>query len=341
MKNDLTKYETGLKKVNQLVNDYTIQTSTYKMNIDGCKSKLKSLDSVNFGEKCGKCYQDIPTDESYITDQKKEVSKQMDKNIDEHSTNTELIAQYRAKANKIEVKIKEFRETLNENAANKNKLSSLKTTLESYERSLEELDVDLEDNTAGLKDFDKSITETEERLTTEQETLKELRQIGEDYDMCKFILGEEGVKSFMIKRLLSMLNGSIQKYITELGMTMRCKFDEYFDEQIANDKNKPISYWNLSGGERRTVDLACAWAFKDIKTKISGVSSNVEFLDEVFDSAFDERGLDLFIDVLKERITKNKLSCYTISHRKETLKHIDGETVHVEKENGITRRIVS
>jgi Fe-S cluster assembly ATPase SufC len=143
----------------------------------------------------------------------------------------------------------------------------------------------------------------------------------------------------MIKRLLGMLNTSIQKYIIDLGMTMRCKFDEYFDEKITNDNGKDISYWNFSGGERRTVDLACAWAFKDIKRKISGVSSNVEFLDEIFDSAFDERGLDLLIEVLKERIEHSNLSCYAISHRKETLKHVDGEIVELEKENKITRRI--
>ena len=92
-------------------------------------------------------------------------------------------------------------------------------------------------------------------------------------------------------------------------------------------------------GERKTIDLACAWAFKDIKKKISGTSSNVEFLDEILDSAFDERGLDLLIEVIKDRIEKDKLSCYAISHRKETIKHIDGETVNLEKENKITRRV--
>jgi len=87
------------------------------------------------------------------------------------------------------------------------------------------------------------------------------------------------------------------------------------------------------------VDLACAWAFKDIKRKISGISSNVEFCDEIFDSAFDERGLDLLIDVLKTRIDKYNMSIYAISHRKETMKHIDGEIVSLEKENGVTRRV--
>ena len=128
--------------------------------------------------------------------------------------------------------------------------------------------------------------------------------------------------------------------MTSLGMTMRCKFDEYFYEQITNDRGAEISYWNFSGGERRTVDLACSWSFKDIKRKIVGVSSNVEFLDEYVDAAFDERGLDLLIEALKNRIDKHDLSCYAISHRKEMSKHVDGETINLEMENKITRRIL-
>jgi hypothetical protein len=33
------------------------------------------------------------------------------------------------------------------------------------------------------------------------------------------------------------------------------------------------------------------------------------------------------------------MSIYAISHRKETMKHIDGEIVALEKENGVTRRV--
>jgi len=49
--------------------------------------------------------------------------------------------------------------------------------------------------------------------------------------------------------------------------------------------------------------------------------------------------LDLLIEVLKSRIEKNNTCVYAISHRKETIKHIDGEIINLEKENNITRRI--
>ena len=241
---------------------------------------------------------------------------------------------------KISTKLILTNTELQNNIFNCKKLIDLEISLKDFKRQLADIDQDIglvEDNLTSMEEY---IQETEKRKEEEELNYSTFKQKTEDYETCKFILGEEGVKSFIIKRLLDMLNRSIQKYITKLGMTMRCKFDEYFEEQITNEKGKNISYWNFSGGERRTVDIACAWAFKDIKRKISGISSNVEFLDEILDSAFDERGVDLLIEVIKERIEANSMSCYTISHRKETLKHIDGEIVNLEKENGITRRII-
>jgi DNA repair exonuclease SbcCD ATPase subunit len=137
-----------------------------------------------------------------------------------------------------------------------------------------------------------------------------------------------------------MLNHTIQLYIKNLGMNINCKFDEYFDEEISTTKGKKFSYNNLSGAEKRSVDVACVLSFSDMRRKISGISSNLEFYDEIFDSAFDERGLDLLIEVLKNRIQKNNTCVYAISHRKETSKHVDGEIVSLEKENDITRRIM-
>jgi DNA repair exonuclease SbcCD ATPase subunit len=122
-------------------------------------------------------------------------------------------------------------------------------------------------------------------------------------------------------------------------MNITCKFDEYFDEEISTGGGKKFSYSNLSGAEKRSVDVACVLSFSDMRRKISGISSNLEFYDEIFDSAFDERGLDLLIEVLKSRIEKNNTCVYAISHRKETIKHIDGEVINLEKENNITRRI--
>ena len=340
LENELVKYEKALDGLEIKINDCNISISHESMNIKGIQSQINNYNSIEFGSKCSKCQQDIPNDSEYIKKELGSCEHMLKFHEDSLESYRQELNKNKILKDKVKNKISELENSIFKNNFNRQKYDTLIVSLETYKESLTDLESDLLDNGEGLNNFEVLINETEDRFQSESKNLEDLKQKQEDYEVCKFILGEEGIKSFIIKRLLDMLNSSIQKYITMLGMSMKCKFDEYFDEKITNDKGKEISYWNFSGGERKTVDLACAWAFKDIKKKISGISSNVEFFDELLDSAFDEHGLDLLIEVIKERIRKDKLSCYAISHRKETMKHIDGETVNLEKENNITRRVV-
>lgn len=303
------------------------------------ESEIKKLSSITESN-CPTCLQDVSEDHlEHIQKQIEDNEYQLKLIVDALSYLDTEQKNLIAKKTLIQDKLAENKVKLDHNKTTNVKLTSLIETIESLNIQLDDLDSDIDIKSSNLTSFLDLIKETEIRKGEQEAELKNLKQTAEDLEVCKFILGEEGIKSFIIKRLLDMLNASIQKYITSLGMTMKCKFDEYFDEQITTDRGHQTTYWNFSGGERRTVDIACAWAFKDIKKKISGVSSNIEFFDEIFDAAFDPVGFDKLIDVLKDRIEKYNLSCYAISHRQETLKHIDGETVSLEKENKITRRV--
>jgi DNA repair exonuclease SbcCD ATPase subunit len=303
------------------------------------KVKVKEIDkfsSVEDGIQCDKCLQEIPhTHVEHLEKMKEQYQSELDDIIEEIDKLKEEKSQFHSKKEKVQQKVSEFQDQINEAKVTKQKLEGLETSLKQYKESLNNLKLEELPNPA----FEENITKTQERKNTEVEKYAKLKEYSDDLETCKFMLGEEGVKSFVVKRLLSMLNASIQQYINDLGLSIRCKFDEYFDEQMTNDKGKEICYWNLSGAEGRTIDLACAWAFKDIKRKISGVSSNLEISDEIFDSGFDEVGFDKLIDVIKQRIEKFGLSVYAISHRAETLKHISGEIVNLEMDGGITRRI--
>jgi DNA repair exonuclease SbcCD ATPase subunit len=288
--------------------------------------------------KCDKCLQEIPhTHVEHLEKIKNQYQFELDDIVEEIDKLKEEKSQFHSKKEKVQQKVAEFQDQINEAKVTKQKLEGLENSLKQYKESLDNLKLDELPKPA----FEENIIKTQERHDTERDNFLLLKQKSEDYEVCKFVLGEEGVRSFVVKRLLFMMNASIQQYINDLGMSIRCKFDEYFDEQLSNDKGKEISYWNLSGGERRTVDLACAWAFKDLKRKISGVSSNVEFFDEYLDSTLDSTGIDKLIEQIKQRIDRFNLSVYVISHRTETAKHVTGEIVELEKEGGITRRVNS
>lgn len=305
------------------------------------QDKLAAMKSVD-GAVCDKCFQKIPHSHK---EHLEELATQLDREIISLSSDYDDYSKEKAdlyeKKEKVQDKVAKNQLKIDRLGVNELGRKEVSKRMTECNQSLNEIEDDIERISRNVLSLEERIKAQEERLKELTNKHDELKQQAEDLETCKFVLGEEGVKSFIIKNLLTMLNSSIQKYITKLGMSMRCKFDEYFDEKITNEKGKEISYWNFSGGERRTVDLACAWAFKDMKQKITGISSNVEFLDEWMDSAFDSTGFDKMVDLLKSRIDKNKLACYVISHRNETLKHVDGEVVELAKEHGVTRRITS
>lgn len=324
--------------------DVKIASSKTKIfNLTNSRTTLKSEydRNSNVGEaKCDRCLQNIEHSHleslSKINENLLEQIEQLDKDI--KSANDEM-SDWMVKKSKVQNKLGLNQDRINKIDKESNKKELLESMLSGYNKSLADLESDL-NQPSPLDSFLENIQETETRKQESEELLASLKQKTEDLDVCKFILGEEGVKSFIIKRLLTMLNSTVQSYIVKLGMSTKCKFDEYFDEHITNSKGKNMSYWNLSGAERKTVDLSCAWAFKDMKNKISSVFSNVEFCDEIFDSGVDTVGLERIIDVLKERIDKNKMSVYVISHRPELPKHVDGEIIELQMNNQVTTRIV-
>jgi len=77
----------------------------------------------------------------------------------------------------------------------------------------------------------------------------------------------------------------------------------------------------------------------DIRRLQGDVAFNFSMYDELFDSSLDERGVELVIEILKERIEQHNECVMVISHRKESTKLATGEIIFLEKTNGITTRI--
>jgi DNA repair exonuclease SbcCD ATPase subunit len=335
LQQESNKYSDALSKINSKIEFINHDVSSKETLKKLKNNEIKAVSSVD-GVKCDKCLQDIPhTHVEHLEKLRIQYESELKEIISEIETLNEQKLELLSKRSKIQKKLGELQDQINDAKINKQKLIGLTNSLKQYQQALDDLKLE----ELPKPNFGENIANTEKRKETEESNFQLLKQKSQDFEICKFVLSEEGVRSFVVKRLLTMMNASIQQYINDLGMSIRCKFDEYFDEQLSNDKGKEISYWNLSGGERRTVDLACAWAFKDLKRKISGVSSNVEFFDEYLDSTLDSTGIDKLIEQIKCRIERYDLSVYVISHRIETNKHVTGEVVELVKENGITKRI--
>jgi len=77
----------------------------------------------------------------------------------------------------------------------------------------------------------------------------------------------------------------------------------------------------------------------DMRKAQGNVHYNISIYDELLDSSLDEKGVDLVLEILKERSEKFNECIFIISHRKESIKSATGDVIFLEKHNGITRRV--
>ena len=187
--------------------------------------------------------------------------------------------------------------------------------------------------------FDILIKKSEESIKELSDRIKEYFKELDILDHAKAIVSEEGVKTVIIKKILTFLNGRFNYYLSTLEAPCSSSFDETFDVTIKDLSGKEMDYWNLSGGERRRVDSAIIFTFQDLLRLQTGISYNLFIADELFDSAVDEKGLGKVLEVLKSQVDKNQLCVYLVSHNPNTTRFDIDNTIFLQKKDGITSLI--
>ena len=81
------------------------------------------------------------------------------------------------------------------------------------------------------------------------------------------------------------------------------------------------------------------FTFMDIRRLQGGIAINILLFDELLDSSLDQKGAELVIDILKDRVDNYNEGVYIISHRSEALKAADNDVIYLEKKNGFTRKV--
>ena len=233
--------------------------------------------------------------------------------------------------------LSEHRLKINESKTNQKNIEQFEEWNTEIDAELKNLDTENSQHDELIKTQQKRLDEIRNKITTIQHNLSIL-------DVVKFIVSEEGVKSYIVKKILQIFNSKLAYYLSKMDANCLCIFNEYFEEEIVDEKGKVCSYYNFSGAERKNIDLACLFAFMDIRRLQGSVAYNFSIYDELLDSSLDEKGVDLVLAILKDRVDTLNEAIMIISHRKESVKigsHHEnpGDVIYLEKKNGITRRV--
>ena len=344
------KSKSKFKSINEKITNILTQLSNVKTKITRHETEIdfhnKKLNNIGTSDDvCPTCLHQITNnDRNHIKKEKDNILKDI-RNCEEdiESLNQQVISINQLKQNNINAQ-----NQINEYISNIKTVNNNNKLTKTY---IQNLNKNLEKNNKELKDLQKRETsiEVQDLDNKISNNLKEVQELEKDsntiykglstLEVVKYILSEEGVKSFIVKKILDVLNNRLLYYLQKMDANCICRFNEYFEEEIVNEKGEDCSYFNFSGAERKSIDLAILFTFMDMRRLQGDIAYNMVIFDELLDSSLDERGVELVLNIIKERIDTYSESIYIISHRKESVKAATGDVVVLEKKNGITTRV--
>lgn len=208
-------------------------------------------------------------------------------------------------------------------AAFERELANIANTLDEFER--------LKNEEIPFKDPRKSPP----TLKDLGELERQLEEVRDDIRHCGYLIklltdSKSFIRRNIIGKYVPYLNKMINKYSDMLDSPHICEIEDDLSVTIEYMR-KPVSYHNLSAGEKLKLDISMSIALRDLMA-MTGVRSEFLMVDEVFDSALDGQSKKNVFKLIKDRFDTVLL----ISHSGEFDDKCD-DVWTVIKENGFTR----
>ena len=298
------------------------------------KEKQKILDKGNTCPTCNRDYceddlEHIKTGIKKLDDVINKFQPIYDENNKLSEEKTKLGQKITFSIENIKTENEDYKEEVSNSHLHEQKIKTLLEKIQEYQDNIKEIeketfkdDFKIENAKTAIEDITKKLEDLQKKIFV--------------YDASKFVVSEEGVKTFIVKKMLSVLNSQLNFYLKTLEAPCTCKFDETFEETIFNKDGKECSYFNFSGGERRRIDIAILFMFQDMLRMQTGVSFNLNMYDELLDSAVDEKGIGKILEILKEKVEKYEEAVYIVSHNKAATNFTFNDIILLQKVNGKT-----
>jgi DNA repair exonuclease SbcCD ATPase subunit len=183
-----------------------------------------------------------------------------------------------------------------------------------------------------IKNTQKKIEEIKQQSSKLKKKIKRLEEEQSYFDWWKDALGNSpsSMKSFCINHVLMSLNKYINYYLGFFSYDMSYNLDAELEDAIIKD-GENTTFGQLSGGEKRSVEISLVFALYEIVRLKMPDNINIIVLDEILSNYLDEVRVAGTLDLLSELETRG-LSIFVIDHRNLIKENLDCKVINVLKD---------
>lgn len=182
-----------------------------------------------------------------------------------------------------------------------------------------------------VKDCEENLKELEDRIQTLEISKRYAKE-------CVKIFSFKGIRAYLLSKDLEQINAYLHEYSSRYFSDQIIKLEPKKSEDgsisridinsIVLSSGKVRTEGQLSGGEKRRVDVMVQIALRKLMEAVSGLTVNILVIDEIFHN-LDKPAIQATLDIFQDTSTTDTC-CYVISH---TNYNYPGHTYSVTKQN--------
>jgi DNA repair exonuclease SbcCD ATPase subunit len=293
----LTKTCGGCSKIDSIshadnVDGVKKQIADANIEIESIRTTMEflTLDIKAYNTQIGKCDEFINMERPFMSDI--ETNKRLDasdqSNIETNKTH-------------IQQNVGRIEQNLDRIKRNMERIIEKQNTI--HEEKKQEIEIDytkLEDHKAKWK--------TLNEIYNKKAILKK------HYVYARKLLADDAIKSFVVNKYLPSINMILNSYLQKFGSEFTLNLDSEFNEVFTTRFKEHYTYFSLSEGQKKRVDLAILFMWRKFcQTKFQQADLNFLILDEV-SSGLDVETQEKLTNMLKVLAKEENKSIITISH---------------------------
>jgi DNA repair exonuclease SbcCD ATPase subunit len=188
----------------------------------------------------------------------------------------------------------------------------------------------IEDNDY-IKETQKEIDAIKLKTKKIRKKIKKLEIEQLHYEWWRDALGNSpsSMKAFCVNHILMSLNKYIKYYLNFFGYDISYELNSELEDVIIKD-DEQVSFNQLSGGEKRSVEISLVFSLYEIVRLKMPDNINIIVLDEMLSNYLDEVRITGALELLSE-LEERKLSIFVIDHRNLIKENLDCRTIKVVK----------